>query len=69
MPGSVAETLYGRRGGGWIDPRRQAATNTPCEACGHPMTVGQKRIHHTCAATCSDCNHPTTNCHCTGQKR
>ena len=41
MPGSTAETVYGRRGGGWIPKTRPPATSTPpplnddkCQQCG-----------------------------------
>lgn len=47
MPGSVAETIYGRQGGGWVPAEKSTAkpqsVKVPCE--GGPMDHSFLTIH------------------------
>lgn len=51
MPGSAAETVYGRRGGGWQDMPAQVMTGEVFGAPGRCATCRQERA---CSAIASD---------------
>lgn len=49
MTTSRTDLVFGRRGGGWVpDGHVTVTTGPPCDVCGRPMLLGQRRRHHVC---------------------
>lgn len=45
MPGSTAETRYGRQGGGWLPPTAPATTTKPANLSGACAVCGKSFRH------------------------
>lgn len=56
MPGSVAETVHGRRGGGWLPKAAQSSPEPPrgdrtCSVCGRALSAHSGEV-------CPPCGRP-----------